>query len=321
MKKILIFENSVYSLLLFILHNKNWNECDYVFFGERLPISVRENIKKIIKGKGTTENISLSLRKHTLISYIKMLKHLKYKSNEYDLICGNVREISFFDPQKTIQISDGVMTIQEIKNNLYSDVLSLPHKFRLILLGRRRFKYMPPKKYLLETNSWSEEKIESRIIFVDMKKSWNSLGHYQQKRVLEVFSLDAHEFDFGYRNTLLVTQPLNEEGFCSEGDKKNGYLRLINDLNINHEHLIIKPHPRELTDYKKCFPKAFILPSHFPIELLFLMGLPFEKLITLWSTVSYFVPSNVILYKMGNIDYFNLSSKVPKYKAKILGDI
>lgn len=58
-------------------------------------------------------------------------------------------------------------------------------------------------------------------------------------------------------------------------------------------HVIIKPHPRDVLDYKALFPEHIVLDGKFPMEILnYVKGLVFDKVVTVFT-----VPSAILFAK------------------------
>lgn len=104
-----------------------------------------------------------------------------------------------------------------------------------------------------------------------------------------IFGIQRGAIQIQENSTLLLTQPLNEDGLMSHDEK----ISLLKHLICKHgtEHLYIKPHPREKEDYKIIFPNATIWDyEKVPIELLCLLNeFSFEKVITPFSTAIFSV--------------------------------
>ncbi|WP_146779351.1 glycosyltransferase family 52, partial [Vibrio paracholerae] len=86
------------------------------------------------------------------------------------------------------------------------------------------------------------------------------------KEVLDVFDLKSLDIMEG-NGLLLLTQPLSEDGVIDEDSKINIYSALIEQYNLSHLNLFIKPHPREITAYIDFFPNATVLERDIPFEL------------------------------------------------------
>ena len=71
--------------------------------------------------------------------------------------------------------------------------------------------------------------------------------------------------------TLLITQPFSEDKLISEAEKIDIYKKIVQSIELNNSQagcLIIKPHPRETTDYSQIFDNAIIIPNGFPMEMI-----------------------------------------------------
>ena len=79
-------------------------------------------------------------------------------------------------------------------------------------------------------------------------------------------------------------QPLSEDELLLETEKIEIYKKII--IKYSEENIVIKPHPRETTNYKNIFPKIEIIFENFPSEFLDLYDIKFEKIITLFSTAA-----------------------------------
>lgn len=100
--------------------------------------------------------------------------------------------------------------------------------------------------------------------------------------VNRIFYFD--EFHLGKRNylpNLLLTQPFSELSMMSESDKVRLYQKAIAGLD---GRIVIKPHPKETTDYSLYFPEAEIITGNFPIELFSVNQIAFDKVLTVNSS-------------------------------------
>lgn len=90
-----------------------------------------------------------------------------------------------------------------------------------------------------------------------------------------------HQTSYKDTHILLLTQPLSEDGYITEREKINIYSKIIKD---NYKNILIKPHPRELTNYQNYFKNIILLDKDIPIELYSLLGMKFYKVVSLFST-------------------------------------
>lgn len=118
---------------------------------------------------------------------------------------------------------------------------------------------------------------------IDIKKLWDSSSVAKQRLILDKLNVTETDMkELRSRDTILLTQPIAEDKFVSEEEKISIYRKLIDG--IDEKSLIIKIHPRELTDYKKYFPNALVFDKRVPMQLFGILGLKYKKAITISST-------------------------------------
>ena len=87
----------------------------------------------------------------------------------------------------------------------------------------------------------------------------------------ELIGLLRRAFNEKENVMLLITQPFSEDKLITEEEKISIYKEIVKDIESRTHQigcLIIKPHPREATDYKQVFKEAFIIPNSFPLEMI-----------------------------------------------------
>ena len=138
------------------------------------------------------------------------------------------------------------------------------------------------KIYFTRKDNISPE-IVKKAEFIDLKELWKNKTEKEKKEILNIFFFDINEMKkVEARKYILFTQPLSEDSIISEEEKIELYRRVLD--NYNNKKVIIKTHPREKTDYTKIFKDVFILNNQFPAELLSILNIHFDKVITLFST-------------------------------------
>ncbi|TLS80844.1 hypothetical protein FD722_17515 [Photobacterium damselae subsp. damselae] len=116
------------------------------------------------------------------------------------------------------------------------------------------------------------------------------------------------------RTILLVTQPLSEDYILDEIEKISIYRKIIDDY--KDRNIIIKPHPREKTNYKDIFPQCTIANNSFLVEAL-LLDDNISEVVTLFSTaieMNYKKGRKII--KLGTLDNSKLINKFGAIKKR-----
>lgn len=114
---------------------------------------------------------------------------------------------------------------------------------------------------------------------------FKALSEEQKKKVCEIFGLKQKDWIIKSNSTLLLTQPLCEDGIMSHDAKIALFKYLIQKYGSSN--LYIKSHPRDTDDYDKIFPNAVVFRNNkIPLELIN-CTCEFDKVITAFSTAIY----------------------------------
>ncbi len=120
---------------------------------------------------------------------------------------------------------------------------------------------------------------------LNLKEMQDNLSPDDSARILNVFMKGETVNLNDKKKILIITQPLSEDNFVTEQYKVSLYAELIDEHAADHE-VYIKPHPRELTNYREQLGRNFIeIPRSFPLEMFDLMqNIRFDKGVTLFSS-------------------------------------
>jgi len=82
----------------------------------------------------------------------------------------------------------------------------------------------------------------------------------------------------GEKKALVLTEPL-----CSLDVREKIFRDIINEY-CQDCVVIMKPHPRDVLDYKKLFPEQIVIEGKFPMEVLnFIPGVTFDKVVSVFT--------------------------------------
>lgn len=293
------YVDTVYSLFLYLLiKNKDINETFY-FFGQGIP----EKIQKFFKNYYYL--YKLNKRKNKIMYYIEMYKYYKnilkilQENNFFNkkiYLQDHLESSSFFleNMQECILIEDGLVnydvnilrkinsTSSKIKYNKFFEekiIKKINKKYKKFGLSEEI-----KKIYLTELASIPKE-IRNKVEIINLKELWNKKTKVEKEKILDIFGFDNKIIErLKNKKEILYTQPLSEDKIITEEEKIEIYSKIIEKY--KKETLVIKQHPREKTDYKKIFTNIEVLNQSFPAELFNLLGIKFEKAITLFSTAA-----------------------------------
>lgn len=289
MYKYVCCASSVHSLLLFFLINPDASSANTVFFfanngGVRTEIS--QNLEKVCRVKV----------KHSLIQRVFNYYRIKYIFSKLNL--KNALRFGFDEGGWTeyiVHTSNDFRLIEDGLNNYIKvkESLEIFHASILRrLLARTPFLHLPyglskhvSHIYLTGIAKVPVE-ISDKVNLVSIERLWKLCSVQRKQEILKLFGL-SEDISCNEKSVLLITQPLSEDNIMPEQDKLNIYKEIVNHYGENR--ILIKPHPRERTNYQKLFPAAQVLNSYFPIELLTLTGEEFsiKTVVTIFSTSIY----------------------------------
>lgn len=95
------------------------------------------------------------------------------------------------------------------------------------------------------------------IVAINRKEMYKALSNDDIDLIAQIFDYQALNIPLKSDSSLLLTQPLSEDGIISHAKKIKLYKYLVKKYAIGT--LYIKVHPREKDDYSKIFPNAIIL--------------------------------------------------------------
>lgn len=231
---------------------------------------------------------------------------------------------SFLDTEYDIKlfIDQGVFGQYFIKHNKEVDLYE--HGNGNYVVGAYpNYKFV--KKLLGITEGYGRHEKVKRVFLTDVEKAPVDIKH----KALEL-DIDGHytllsESDKFFINNLfnipeiksnniLLTQPLSEDNVCSENEKVDIYKSIINKY---HGDVVIKPHPREITDYNIHFPEIEIINNDFPFEIMNYSSKKFKKAITLFSSAVYHINYPIEIHFIGTEKYPKVKQRFGKFEEEI----
>ena len=161
------------------------------------------------------------------------------------------------------------------------------------------------------------EIIKNKVEIINLKNKWEKLPLNKKSDILNIFNLNTDELE-KIRKTennkiLLITQPFSEDKFMSEEEKIELYKNIIKQYDFNE--ILIKPHPRETTNYNKIFPKIKVIRGNFPLEILMVLGVKFKEVVTVYSTAALNFKGICNINYLGTVSYPEIKEKVGEIKS------
>lgn len=325
--------DTLYGLFICLLLENDLNK-NFYFFSTKLPKKILDNLENKIVIK---ERNSIKLVKYIIGAvYFRILKLLFFKrikdSKFYIHDLGKYSQYFFNNyTGKFIVVEDGTMNYsydalkgeKEKANKKLTFSKKLRKKF---VYGIKKFyptlgQSEKVKKIILTGILPIPEIIKSKVEVINIEECWNNLTKEKQKEILAIFNMKIEELEILKNNSnkiLLLTQPLSEDGIVSEEEKIKMYENILIEKNI--KEIYIKLHPRERTDYVKNFKniKVNIIKKDFPAEILFLLNINFNKVITLFSTAALNFKGKSEIEFIGTKDYPKLLERFGRIEDRKL---
>lgn len=308
MRKI-VYVGGMRALVIYLLLNIKYLEESIFFLVDDFKVNLEK--KYVLKEEGNRyisryKNYKL-LKKYTFDKEEKefwIQDHLKYSP----FFLGNFKKLFLLEDGMENYTDFYQKASKKIKYSLKNKLLGGTFKIE-------KYKYGTSEKirkiYLTGLDKVPEE-IENKVEIINLKKIWNNLKKEEKEKLLDIFLLKNENIKvLKNKKIILVTQPISEDSSLLEEEKINIYKKIIEKYDENE--ILIKPHPRETTDYKKYFTNIDILEKNIPMEMISFLIDNLEEVITLFSTA---------VFEFKNISKINFlgtefDEKLSKYFGKI----
>ena len=249
----------------------------------------------------------------------KYLKSLNFDKNK-DRVLGSDHIYALFKffrgCQNVTVIEEGLANYKK-KEQLYKEFGIGSIKFflfRIIMFQWNLLTYNPYGYDASVNNVWLTNlrdipaELVNKTRVIDLEDLWKGC---KQETINKVFGFDK---DLYSNKSVILTQPLSEDGICNENRK----IQIYNDLINQSEYpVIIKKHPRDTTNYCSCFKNIAVDIADYPFELLILNKANFKQVLTITSTVAYQCIGLCDVIISGTMDYSDLQRKLGVQEKKV----
>lgn len=134
--------------------------------------------------------------------------------------------------------------------------------------------------------------LEKKVEIINLKELWNKKSEEEKKIILDIFNFNDKIREKITKNIIMLfTQPLSEDNMISEEEKIEIYSKIL--AKYNNQTVMIKPHPREKTDYSRYFPNCYVMEEKYPVEILELVGINIKKAVTVFSSAVFGLGKNI----------------------------
>lgn len=303
MKNKIFNSNSIYQLLLFLLLTKK-EERDLFIVGDAFPEKVRKNLDNIIFVGNDMVIFDSKNKVKYLFNYIsqliklRLLYHSKLKYIKHKEIYGATIFAPLFAKNNTVYVlEDGTGSYvkeEDLGSSFFWQIKKYLHRIFLGTSDNFSSERQSHTSKIFYTGIGTiPADVLPKAEIINIQQLWNDKDDFEKNEILRIFNLQPDVKDkIQNRSVILFTQTLNEDKLVqTEEEKIEIYRKALVD--VDYSTVIIKPHPRERTDYAKFFPGASVLDGQLPFQLLSLNGVKLKKAITLFSTAALSLDSDV----------------------------
>lgn len=305
--------NTSYSLFLYFLI-KGYDEKDIFILSGGIPQSTRKNINHIyfphfiFKFDAKEDNPLKFLINNPQVGFmylygiikLRLLLFIKTFNCNVEVYGHGHTQFSymFYEYENSYIIEDGLINYRELSktpkiNRIVEIIL---HIFGIYILNSKEgYGTHENVKKVYLTRKPFPESVKNKAEYLDMQKNWDNLPENEKNNILNIFNFDNEILK--EKVVVLLTQTHCEDGDLDYKEEIGIYKEIVR--NNSSKNLVIKPHPREVTNYEKVFPDIKIINKDFPIEIMSLFDNNIEKIITINSTAALHFPKEKIEIYMG----------------------
>lgn len=300
--------DTVYSLLVYIILIDPKMEKTFFILGQGIHVTIRNNIKNCLLLKAFPHRGNIFKKVFFAIwHYLCLSPFLKIFFKKRCLYYGHDHlYFSNLLGKKFNVIEDGMANYDPF-------ILPAGYLFKVLVGIHKTMGYdNRAQKIYLSGIKKAPSPISHKVIKFNLYDSWKKLTTAEKNNIFITFNicLTPHQSI----DTLLLTQPLSEDGLMNEKNKNEIYKKILTKMNIHK--IVIKPHPREKTtiyDFD-CIEISYIN-QYIPMELLIFAGLKINNAITLYSSSIFSLKqSNRLIY--GTKEFTNKYQKLPLIEKK-----
>ena len=280
---------SMYSLFLYTLINKDWENSDFIL-SDRVPLvihdSLRKNFGSYVYTYEGSKRIPNRIKRFFVFNKIYWKFCIERPKVRYERVWGNDEFAPAFKYRK-----QGMLLVEDGSFNSESKDFIKKIQFRNDLYYLNYWFYWVFKRYvsygwdnmvnvIYHTNAVTlPSAIKHKGVELCLQSQWNALDNKEKSDILRLFGVTtAFMNNLDNYSTILVTQDLP----IPDEDKLAIYKDMTKDLDMSK--VLIKTHYAEKLDYHKYFQESEVISLPVPMQLFGLLGYKPKKVMTISSS-------------------------------------
>lgn len=288
--------STAYSLLLYLLYSKEEDiKRTFFFFHHTIPNDISKGFEgDFYKLPHFSQNRLTRNVKFRFLFWYKYIKFFKLPSfhNKQLFIQDHLEHSAIMIGHKNYTlIEDGPGTFNFYENGFWGKIdrefqARRAYKIKKVLCGPTIYRSFGHNEQCTDIILSSEYNLDylnqKRLHYVNIKNDWAATSEHKKEYIRKLLSLDAIDTKtYAGKSIILFTQPLYN-GCVSRGVHEEIYRKIISKY--PQEKLVIKVHPRDMFPYETVFPQAVVVRNTLPSQFLQMIGVRFERAVTIFST-------------------------------------
>lgn len=303
MKNIGVFITE-YSLLIFLLIYKRWDQVTFIFWDTRIQSDVMRRLKKcgargVWGEKTATYRDQIKNKQQRLIKFAhKIFREILRIRIDIFIKCYPRKSVCAYGQDHSelaAKLRSYNFTVIEdgLANYFEKDFLEHVYKTRCGMSPDESLSYLPfgwddsISRIYLAGRAPVPKGIKEKCEIFDIRALWNGKTEEEKRKICYVFG-----FDLDYildivrkgRDIFLLTQNY-APALCTEEQQVSIYRKLLSKYDLRR--VVIKTHPGDSIAYEKYFRDCLVMRENFPFELMYFMQIPIQKIIGIDSTALY----------------------------------
>lgn len=304
-ERIFLYDQERELLIFLLLANLLEDKITYVTY------KTKENMLEKLEGRKIIIDDNDTISKIKIFNRIKMGLYIKRLRKREKEILKKIQEekaklygVDFlalgkriFFKEKLYMIEEGTATYTRLieEKSFKGILIKIFNKFLFLEERENIYGYGEKVKKIYLTENLCKEipkGLEKKAEIINLKELWNKKSEEEKRIILDTFNFNDEILKKVDENTIMLfTQPLSEDNVITEEEKVELYSKILKKY--DNQSIIIKPHPREKTDYSKYFSSCYVMKERYPVEILELVGINIKKSVTIFSSAAFGLGKNI----------------------------
>ncbi len=288
--------STAYSLLLYLLHTKEEDIKETFFFfhhtiSDDISQGFEGNCYKLSHFSKNRLTRNVKFRFLFWYKYIKIFKLPSFRDKQLFIQDHLEHSAIMIGHKKYTLIEDAPGSLNFYENGFWGKIdrefqARPAYKIKKIICGPTIYKSFGHNEQctdIILSSMYDLDYLNRKCLhYVNINNNWAETSEHKKNYIRKLLSLDVVDTKvYEGKSIILFTQPLYS-GCVSRGVHEEIYRKIISKY--PQDKLVIKVHPRDMFPYETIFPKIVVVRNTLPSQFLQILGIQFEKAVTVFST-------------------------------------